>query len=123
MVFPPGFFVPVHCRNQVAAACRRTPIRAPIREPRHTTWPYLHVCTRGGRAPPWNFRYTGFRLVSLPVFVSCTCKYTHVTIIHYTLETFLLSLSLSLSIFQAARAMARVHFHTPEHPVYTRERN
>lgn len=64
--------MPVHCRNQVAAACRRTPIRAPIREPRHTTWPYLHVCTRGGRAPPWNFRYTG-----LPFLCVHSCTITH----------------------------------------------
>lgn len=36
------------CIVESPAACRRTPISAPIREPRHTTWPYLHVCTRGG---------------------------------------------------------------------------
>jgi len=38
------FFVPMHCRIQATAACR-TPIRAPIREPRHTTWPCTRVCT------------------------------------------------------------------------------
>lgn len=33
------------------AACR-TPMRAPIREPRHTTWPCTRVCTHGGRGNP-----------------------------------------------------------------------
>lgn len=94
-----GLFL-CRCIVEAAAACRRTPIRAPIREPRHTTWPYLHVCTRGGsctletlgtpgsrtfvgvRSP---FAYVhalprgGVRLFSIVVCCSCsgTCAFSH----------------------------------------------
>ena len=86
MVFPPGFFC-AGALSESSCSClqKRTPIRAPIREPRHTTWPCLHVCTRGGRAPPRNFRYTGYELsLSLPPSLrsflsrrsSCSCNGT-----------------------------------------------